>query len=177
MFRLWNLQPVDLNGLVLRILSNVLEYEHRRPTGVQDLPLVLGKVVANQIVIDVDLLLFFEIVQRGGMMLGGVGEPLVTEDVQDGVLVVPAGGTNDAAQPGERNISTGPSRFFEYVYQVISGAPRLSFFARHMFGLKRRDVYIIIYYTLIALRHGDGSSYTILHLRLCEPLITTPPHE
>lgn len=72
---------------------------------------MLGQVVANQIVIDVDLLLFFEIVQRGGMMLGGVGEPLVTEDVQDGVLVVPAGGTNDAAQSGERNISTGPSRF------------------------------------------------------------------
>lgn len=49
------------------------------------------------------------------MMLGGVGEPLVTEDVQDGVLVVPAGGTNDAAQSEERNISTGPSRFFEFV--------------------------------------------------------------
>lgn len=109
---------------------------------------MLGQVVANQIVIDVDLLLFFEIVQRRGMMLGGVGEPLVTEDVQDGVLVVPAGGTNDAAQSEERNISTRPSRFFEYVYQVILGAPRLSFCcSTHLLSEKTRCLYYNILYS------------------------------
>lgn len=60
-FGFGNLQPIDLRRLVRRVFRYILKYEHGRFGTVQDLLLLLVQIVVEQIVVDVDLLLLFEV--------------------------------------------------------------------------------------------------------------------
>lgn len=103
-FRFGDLQPVDLGGVLCRILGDVLQYEHGRFGVVQDLLLLFVEVVVEQVVVDVDLLLLLKVLEAWTLVFVGVREPLVAEDVQDGVFIVRTGRTDDSSQSKQGEI-------------------------------------------------------------------------